>query len=104
MAAAGHFGKQSATLVRNYAESLGYRYLSASNKGEYIQKVVEFCDPQIGKSPIVFEVFTNQSDEYNALEMMSNLATSATSSAKQAVKKVLGDKGTATLKRLLGKK
>ena len=32
MAAAGHFGKQSATLVRNYAESLGYRYLSASNK------------------------------------------------------------------------
>lgn len=104
MAAAGHFGKQSVTLVKNYAESLGYRYLSAGNKEEYNQNVMEFCDPQIGKQPIVFEVFTDQVDEYNALEIMSNLIAQTGSSTKETVKRVLGDKGTATIKKLFGKK
>lgn len=35
IAAKGHFGNQSKTLVRSYAENLGFEYLTASNKDEF---------------------------------------------------------------------
>ena len=36
LAAAGHFGRRSRQLVRHYAEDLGFTYLSAENKEEYL--------------------------------------------------------------------
>ncbi|HHD7875632.1 thiamine pyrophosphate-binding protein [Enterococcus faecium] len=103
MAGAGHFGDQSTILVKNYAESLGYKYLSASNKAEFKACADEFCSSEIGDRPIIFEVFTKQEDEYTALEKISNLVVPAGNGVKQAVKKVIGDKGMGTLKKFLGK-
>lgn len=69
ISAAGHFGNQSKTLVRDYAKNLGLDYISASNKEEFLANVDKFLDPTISKS-CVFELFTQDVDECEALKLM----------------------------------
>lgn len=103
MAAYGHFGKQSRDLVKHYAEDLGFKYLSANNKEEYLANVEEYLNPELTDKPILFEVFTDSKDESKALEVLYNLETSAKGQAKQALKNALGEKGVASLKKIMGK-
>lgn len=37
MAAGGHFGKQSRKLVKDFVENLGFEYLSASSKEDFME-------------------------------------------------------------------
>lgn len=69
ISAAGHFGNQSKTLVRDYAKNLGLDYISASNKEEFFANVDKFLDPTISKS-CVFELFTQDVDECEALKLI----------------------------------
>lgn len=103
MAAAGHYGAQSRELVKHYAEDLGYEYLSASNKEEYLAAVERFLASQITARPMVFEVFTDSQCESDAIKIMNNLETSVTGSAKQFTKKILGEKGVQAVKKILKK-
>lgn len=73
IAAAGHYGNQSKDLVKHYATDLGYKYLCASNKEEFLKNVDEFMCEDIREQSMVFEVFTNPTDESLAIEMMYNL-------------------------------
>lgn len=68
LAAAGHYGNKSPQLVKHYAEDLGYKYLSADNKQDFLNQVDQFLSPEIGQQPIIFEVFTNQKEESDATE------------------------------------
>ena len=68
MAAAGHYGNKSKDLVRHYAEDLGFKYLTASNKEEFNAVIDEFVNPDITQS-MIFEVFTDTEDESKALSM-----------------------------------
>ena len=103
MAAAGHYGAQSHNLVKHYAEDLGYEYMSASNKEEYLVAVERFLTPELTDKPMVFEVFTDHKCESDAIKIMNNLEVSATGSAKQLVKNVLGEKGVQAVKKILNK-
>ncbi|WP_270576120.1 thiamine pyrophosphate-binding protein [Bacteroides cellulosilyticus] len=67
MAAAGHFGCQSRTLVKDYISNLGFEYLTASSKEEFLDVYKKFIDPQMMSIPVVFEVFTNSKDESDAV-------------------------------------
>lgn len=67
MAAAGHFGHKSPDLVKHYSLDLGYMYLSASNKEEFLEAMKIFCEEKIEKT-IIFEVFTDSKDESDALK------------------------------------
>lgn len=71
MAAAGHYGNKSNRLVKHYAEDLGYKYLSACNKEEFLKCVDEFVNGK-DKQSVVFEVFTNSEDESDALKTILN--------------------------------
>lgn len=108
IAAGGHYGSQSPNLVKHYAVDLGFQYLTASSKDEYRKQLDAFCDPQIGSQPILFEVFTNNEAEDEALHRMRNLGTTKSGMMKQvakdAVKDVLGPKGIQSLKRMMGNK
>src|SRR5690606_14594693 len=42
IAAGGHFGNKSPVLVRHYAETLGFEYISASDKDGFEQNVGHF--------------------------------------------------------------
>lgn len=73
IAAEGHFGHKSRSLIKHFAEDLGFSYICASNKSEFNEVYEEFISPVISDRPIIFEVFTNSKDESDALEIMSNI-------------------------------
>ncbi len=72
IAAAGHYGNKSSELVRHYAEDLGYEYMTASNKEEFLSVYKRFLTPEVTDKPMLFEVFTNTADEDEALTLMRN--------------------------------
>lgn len=72
VAAAGHFGRQSPDLVRNYAENLGFEYISASNKEEFEVMRKRFVSSEKNKRPILFECFVDSRNESKALNIIHN--------------------------------
>lgn len=73
IAAAHHNGDMSPVLVKHFAEDLGFEYISASNKEEFNEQIATFVDSSNRDKPLIFEVFTDTSDETNALEAMCNI-------------------------------
>lgn len=51
VAAGGHYGKQSPTLVKYYAESMGFRYLTASSKKSFLNCI---------RTSLMINMLTNQ--------------------------------------------
>ncbi|MBQ6781052.1 MAG: 2-succinyl-5-enolpyruvyl-6-hydroxy-3-cyclohexene-1-carboxylate synthase [Treponema sp.] len=103
MAAAGHFGNKSSILVKHYAEDLGYEYLSASNKNEFLLASSRFLTVEFTDKPMLFEVFTDSKEESDALYIMRNLKADVKGGAKHLVKDILGQDNVTRLKKLLGK-
>ncbi len=101
MAAAGHFGNKSPELVKHYAQDLGYRYMSASSKEEYLAVCDTFFSPQPSDRPMVLEVFTDSDDESNAIRLLRNAMTDGTGSMKQLARNVLGSKLTSKIGRMI---
>ena len=96
IAASGHFGNQSRELVKHIAEDLGFKYFTASNKQEFDSACDEFIDPDIDER-MVFEVFTKDEDEREAFGLIESMevgtVNKAKDVAKEAIKKMAGDKG-----------
>lgn len=90
IAAGGHYGNKSHDLVRHYSQDLGFKYLSAHNKQEFKASVSEYLSTGDNKQSIVFEVFTNNEDESNALKIINELQKEF--NAKDAIVSVLGEK------------
>lgn len=91
IAAGGHYGNKSRVLIKHYAEDLGYEYLSANNKEEYLKEVERFLVPEITERPMIFEVFTNSEDESDAIKIINNLTVSAVGILRNAAKTILND-------------
>lgn len=73
MAAGGHYGRQSKTLIKHYAEDLGFEYISASSKDEFQSVCSKFVNPKVTNKPLVFEVFTSHEDESEAIMSMRTI-------------------------------
>ncbi len=101
IAAGNHYGNQSSELVKNYAQNLGFEYIFASKKSEYLEKADTFFENEIKDKPIMFEIFTNWQDESNALEQLNTTLVDSNSSIKQALYGVIGDKGFKILKKIV---
>lgn len=101
IAAGGHFGNKSHELVKHYAKDLGFEYLSASDKEEYMVNLDKFVDPKIGDHPIMFEVFTNNVDESDAIKAMYTIQTDVKSAARDFAKSVLGEKGIGLARKIM---
>ena len=103
IAAADHFGKGESNVVKNYVESLGFKYLSAKTKKEFDSVYNDFVANQNADNPIFFEVFTKDYDDRKAFDIMSSIDLPPSSSAKQVAKQLLGRKGTDLVKMLIGR-
>lgn len=102
IAASGHYGNQSNTLIKNYAESLGIQYLTADSKDSFEEQTSIFLSTITNDSrPMVFEIFTDTLCETEALNIVQNLEKSTQEGAKQMAKKILGEKGVKMLKSFL---
>jgi 2-succinyl-5-enolpyruvyl-6-hydroxy-3-cyclohexene-1-carboxylate synthase len=73
VAASGHNGQKSVTLVRNFAEALGFKYMFAESKEEFCSIQDSFLNSEICDKPILFEVFTNSDDEHEAQAIICNI-------------------------------
>ncbi len=73
IAAGGHYGNKSPDLAKHYAEALGFRYLCANDKQDFLRAADEFIDPKGGGKPILFECFTDFANDSNALEALERL-------------------------------
>ena len=101
IAAAGHFGNKSDFLLRHYAEDLGFEYMSASSKEEYLLKRDNFTCAEMKSKPIIFEIFTdgeNESDAIKAMHLIEHIEETAT---KKIIKNVIGEKGVSTIKKFI---
>lgn len=105
MAAQGHFGNKSHELIKHYAEDLGFRYLSANDKEEFLEALKEFASPELSDKSIILEVFTRHEDESEALARMSNIEVDAVvkakASLKNAVKSMLGENMVGRIKKAI---
>lgn len=101
IAAAGHYGNKSPQLVKHYTEDLGYRYLSAKSKDEFLRVIDEFLDDTKIDESIVFEVFTDSKDESDALKIVYNTLEDSQVLLKNKIKAVLGEKATNFVKKLI---
>ena len=105
MAAAGHFGNKSFNLLRHYATDLGYEYLYASNKEEFLSNVDKFLTPEITDKPMILEVFTDSQDESDALEIILNYMVDPKqqikNEAEKILKKIIGNNGIKLLKKAI---
>lgn len=107
MAAAGHYGNKSRTLVKHYAEDLGFQYLSAANKEEFVQAVETFVTPRLTDKPMLFEVFTAYTDENDAMNAITTISFDLKEAAKHkvadAIRSMAGEQAINKLKSILKK-
>lgn len=105
IAAGGHYGNKSTTLIKHYAQDLGFEYICASNKEEFESVYSKFINPEIGDKPVLFEVFTESSSESEAIRLVRNVVheieVKQPSAAKQAVKNMLGEDNVDKIKSFL---
>ncbi|TGN39941.1 thiamine pyrophosphate-binding protein [Marinobacter confluentis] len=103
ISASGHYGNKSPTLIKHYAQGLGFKYISASSKEEYETVYGEFLEKHTGGQSVVFEVFTDSVEESRALEIVRNIRKEHKMAAKAAARRLLGDRSVKAIKKALGK-
>lgn len=104
MAAAGHYGAKSPVLVKHFSEDLGFQYLSATNKKEFLTALESFTNPNITDKPMILEVFTTHENENEALNLMTSIIFDAKHKVAGAIRSVAGEKGIKVIKSILGRK
>lgn len=87
MSAANHFGAQSKDLVKNFAENLGFEYITANTKEEFVAQSSHFVTPNLTDKPIIFEVFVETQSEIEG----DNIYCKKNNGLKAKVKSFLGD-------------
>lgn len=89
IAAGGHFGNMSPSLVKGISTSLGFEYLSASNKVEFERiKNILVSESQIEK-PLMVELFISAEDDTKAIQCMLDIYPKPRESSKKRIKRVV---------------
>ena len=97
IAAAGHNGSKSQELIKNFAQNLGFKYLSARNKEEFKEAIPHFI--KVGES-VIFECYTNKNEENDAIKAIRSIIP-AKKTIKSVAKDLLGQETINTLKKIL---
>ena len=99
IAAAGHFGNKVNSPIKSYVTALGFEYISAKSKEEFDHIYLQFVSLEKTR-PIVFEIFTDDKDESDALlrmwEIKSNtegLKVKRKQAFQQSMAKIIGRNG-----------
>ena len=101
IAAARHYGNQSPMLLKHFAEDLGFKYISATDKDSFKNNMDVFLGDCLDQS-VFFEVFTNCYDENKALYDISHIKQlEGKQKLKEDVRKVIGAKGINVVNKLI---
>lgn len=91
VAAAGHNGNKSPNVLKAFSEALGYEYMSAHTKEEYLAKYEHFVTAESTEKPILFECFTEGEDESYSIQNIGLSVVDASLLAKNKAKKFIID-------------
>lgn len=92
LAASGHFGEQSKSLLRHYAEDLGYEYISAFTKEDFLTQKNHFLTEKPLGKPVIFEVFiAEEEDEEQAYQLLTTTGKDGVLALKRRIKSVVKD-------------
>ena len=91
IAAKGHFGGRDSDVVRASCESLGFKYLSASEDRGFDSLLGSFFDVE-SPSPIVLECKTSVDNDRAALEIYSKIRPYSGGAVRNVIGSVLPDK------------
>lgn len=69
IAAGGHYGNKATGLVHHFSEDLGFKYISAHNKDEFLSNIREFIDVRINQS-MILECWVSMVDDVMADAVM----------------------------------
>lgn len=101
IAAAGHYGSKSRDVIRHFATDMGFEYLCADNKEDYLAQVDYFTTDKVLEKSIVFEIFTDSEKESDALQKIRNLKVDPREKRVKDIldttKKIIGEKPYAML-------
>lgn len=75
IAAKGHYINGTKDTIEQYSKSLGYEYLKASNKTEFLQVIERFLTPEITKKPMLLELKTTSEEENEAHKLITTIST-----------------------------
>lgn len=100
IAAGGHYGNKSSDLVKHYTIDLGFKYLAATTKDDFLKNCECFTDAKMDKS-IIYEVFTDSQNESEALKIVRNIVHNT--DVKRIVRDALGQKNIEKLKMIIRK-
>lgn len=92
--------------AQGWAQSLGYKYIKATNEKEFLKNIDEFVSKR-SDNPILFEVFTDQMDDREAVYATRTFYRELfdkNAEIKKAIKGVVGESTIKGIKSLLGKK
>ena len=101
IAAGGHYAGKSPTLVKNYAQDLGFEYLCASNKEEFLQNCDRFLTPEITDRPMLFEAFVDAEAESEALKAITSITLSAKKEFYKTIRGAIPQEGINLIKKIL---
>ena len=96
ISAYGHYGKESRSLLKHYAQDLGFQYFAASNKEEFFKVMDEFVTSENRDKPMLFEVFMDDYEDVSAIDLLQNIGTTSfdkqniLSKTKKAAKNLIG--------------
>lgn len=89
MAAAGHNGNKSLTLLKDLSANLGINYLSASSKEEFLSVEEMFISKEPLDKPVILEVFVDSFDESEAMETITSFMKDKRLLRKRRVRELL---------------
>ena len=105
--AQGHYRAQNAfdSLAKAWCEALGFKYMSASSKQEYLERLPEFLTTQ-SDSPIILECHTTPDDDSQAGGALQLLDQDYVNKKKlkDVIKNVVPDSMLRTAKTILSRK
>lgn len=105
IAAGGHFGNMSKRLVCDYANDLGFEYISASSKEEYNTVCKQFFNKEVGEKSIIFEIFTDTQMENEAHSFFRHLINNKNvmDDIKEKIKGAMSDNMKQHIKKIINK-
>ena len=78
-------------LVKNYALSLGFKYLTASTKEDFLNMYEQFTDSNNREAPMILEAFTDSKDESNAVYAYRHIIKECVLEIKNKAKRIVKD-------------
>lgn len=80
ISAYGHYGNESRTLLKHYAQDLGFKYFSANNKDQFLNNIDYFVAAEHSDKPMLFEVFLDDHEDVSSIDFLKKIGSLSTES------------------------